>query len=173
MAANSTRRRRALFAAKFVAFLVVFYAFVAIGAVDERLIVPFTAGITRVSVAGMRIVDRNVHAVGTTIASDRFAMDVKNGCNAVETMMLFAAAVLAFPASARSRIIGLAVGLPVIQLVNVVRLATLYWIGSRHASWFEIFHMGVWQTAIILIGVAMFAIWSATNAALATTDRRA
>ncbi len=173
MTATRTSRQRALFAAKFLGCLVLFYAVIAVAAVNDYVVVPFTAAVARVAVTVLHVVDLNVHAVGTTMASQQFAMDVKNGCNAIETMILFAAAVLAFPASARSRLIGLAIGLPVIQLANIARLATLYWVGSRHPSWFEVFHIGVWQTVIILIGVATFAIWSSRSAASASMADRA
>ncbi len=173
MTSNPAFRHRALFAAKFLGCLVILYAVIALGAVNDYVVVPFTAAVARVAVTALHIVDRNVHAVGTTMASQQFAMDVRNGCNAIETMILFAAAVVAFPASARSRLIGLAIGLPVIQLANIVRLATLYWVGSRHPNWFEVFHIGVWQTLIILVGVATFAIWSSRSAASASVARRA
>ncbi|HEY3055792.1 MAG TPA: exosortase H [Thermoanaerobaculia bacterium] len=164
--------RRLFFTAKFLALLIFFYAITALPFVNDHVTVPFTAFLTRVSVNVLGLFDGDVHAVGTTMASERFAMDVRNGCNAVETMMLFAAAVLSFPASARFRMIGLAIGLPIIQLVNIVRLTSLFWVGSRHARWFDVFHIALWQSVIILIGVAMFAIWSSRSAAQATAHRR-
>ena len=161
---DDNRRSRLIFAAKFIALLVVFYALIAIPTVNEQVVVPFSAGIARIAGAVVRLMEGDLHVVGTTMASPRFAIDVRNGCNAVETMMLFAAAVLSFPASARYRLIGLAVGLPVIQVANIFRLTSLYWLGSRRPEWFDVFHVAIWQSLIILIGVAMFAIWTSRHA---------
>ena len=160
------------FATKFLAFLAIFYTIIIIPSVNDHLVVPFTAFLTRLSSALLRGGGADVHAIGTTMASTRFAIDVRNGCNAIETMMLFGAAVLAFPASARSRMIAIATGLPIIQFVNVIRLTSLFWIGSRRPEWFETFHVAIWQIVIILIGVAMFAIWSARSATSSVADRR-
>lgn len=164
-------RGKISFAAKFVVFLVLFYGLVAFYPVNDRVIVPFTAAITRAAASIARGFDRDVTATGTTIASGRFAMDVKNGCNAVETMILFIAAILAFPAPARLRLVALLIGLPAIQLANLVRLTSLFWLGTTRPEWFNIFHVAIWQSVIILIGVAMFAIWSSRVARQPTADR--
>src|SRR5688500_6192904 len=125
-------RRRAVFATRFVVVLLVLYVIVALNQVNDHIIVPFTEMITAavgaVLSAGMQPIDVN----GTILSSRSFTIDVRNGCNAVETMMLFAAALLAFPASPRRRLVGLAIGLPLIQLLNVIRLASLFWLGVYH-----------------------------------------
>jgi len=168
---NAVTRGKLIFATKFVVFLALLYGLVALYPVNDRVIVPFTAAITRAAASIVRIFDRDVIATGTTIGSNRFAMDVKNGCNAVETMILFLAAVLAFPASARLRLIAILIGLPAIQLANLVRLTSLFWVGSTRPDWFNLFHVAVWQSVIILIGVAMFAIWSSRIARQPTAHR--
>jgi exosortase/archaeosortase family protein len=75
-------------------------------------------------------------------------------------MILFMAAVLAFPSTSQLRLMGLAAGLPAIQLINLVRLVSLYWSGIHRPQWFTFLHIVVWQTAVILVGVAIFIIWS-------------
>src|SRR5215213_3493094 len=127
-------RKKLVFGARFLAILLALYAIVALNQVNDSVVVPFTAAVTRVAAVSLRLADRNVHSAGTVITSERFAIDVKNGCNAVEVMILFAAAVLAFPAPVRFRLAGLAVGLPLIQLLNVIRLTSLFWFGSRHPA---------------------------------------
>jgi len=153
-------RQKLIFAARFAGLLLLFYVIIAVNPVNDRVIVPFTAEIARISAAMLRIFVRDVATAGTTIVSRRFSMDVENGCNAVETMILFAAAVLAFPASVRDRLVGLAIGLPAIQALNIVRLFSLFLLGVHRPDWFSVSHIAIWQTVIILIGVAMFVIWS-------------
>ena len=159
---DEQRRRRITFAVRFVVILLILYVVVALNQVNDRVIVPFTEVITGAVGALMRGVDPHVQVSGTTISSGAFAIDVRNGCNAVETMMLFTAALLAFPASPRRRLIGLVIGLPLIQLLNVVRLASLLWLGVHHRPLFDLFHVAVWQAVMILIGVAIFAAWSSS-----------
>ena len=49
------------------------------------------------------------------IASPRFSVNIENGCNGLETALLLAAAVLAFPASWVERAAGFVAGFAVIQ----------------------------------------------------------
>jgi exosortase H (IPTLxxWG-CTERM-specific) len=98
--------------------------------------------------------------MGTVMRSPRFALDVQNGCNGVEAMILLAAAILAFPATLRSRLIGLAITSVAIQMVNVVRLSTLFWLGEHHRRIFDFFHVAVWQSLVILAAISMFVLWS-------------
>ena len=153
-------RQKLIFAARFAGLVLLFYVIVAINPVNDHVIVPFSAQIARIAAAMLRVVEGDVATNGTTIVSRRFSMDVQNGCNAVETMILFAAAVLAFPASIRDRIIGLAIGLPSIQAINIVRLFSLFLLGVHRPEWFSVSHIAIWQTVMILIGVTMFVIWS-------------
>ena len=169
---NQATRQRITFAINFLVLLVLFYVVIALKPVNDHVIVPFTTAITNISGMTLRTFERDISISGTTIGSPRFSVDVKNGCNAVEAMMLFAAAVLAFPAPLRSRLLALAVGLPIIQIVNMARLTSLFWLGVRHPDWFDIFHIALWQTVIILISVAMFATWSSRVVAPKTASRR-
>jgi exosortase/archaeosortase family protein len=97
---------------------------------------------------------------GTVIRTPRFALDVRTGCNAVEAMMLLAAAIFAFPATFRSRAGGLLVATTAIQILNLVRVTSLVWLGEHHHDTFEVVHVAVWQSAVILAAVAMFVYWS-------------
>lgn len=161
----NSARRRLVFAGRFLGLLLLLYVVVAVNPVNDHVVVPFTAFVTRVSGVAVRLFDAEVRVSGTTMASPRFAIDVRNGCNAVEAMILFTAAVLAFPAPVRWRLAGLAIGLPVLQLVNVLRLTSLFWLGAWRPDLFNVVHIALWQSVIILIGVAMFVFWSSRSAA--------
>ena len=153
-------RKKLIFAGRFAVLLLLFYVIVALNPVNDHVIVPFTVQVTKISVALLRIFGVDVTAAGTRMVSSAFSMDVQNGCNAVETMILFAAAVLAFEAPLRDRLLAIALGLPLIQLINLIRLMTLFLVGVHRSEWFTFSHVGVWQSLIILSGVGMFVIWS-------------
>lgn len=78
---------------------------VALNPVNDSVIVPFTEVVARSSALVLRSVEGGVEAAGTVIRSPRFAIDVRNGCNGVEATILLAAAIFAFPAMLRSRLI--------------------------------------------------------------------
>jgi exosortase H (IPTLxxWG-CTERM-specific) len=148
------------FLVRFVVFLAVFYLAVAVQPMNDHVVVPFTAKIVTVSTASLKALGEPASAVGTQILSPGFAVDVKNGCNGVEAMLILVAAVLAFPASWRQRLAGLAVGVAVIQALNLVRVVSLFWLGVHRRDIFETFHTAVWQTILILVAVGIFLLWS-------------
>jgi exosortase/archaeosortase family protein len=75
-------------------------------------------------------------------------------------MMLLAAAMIAFPATFRSRLAGLLVASGAIQILNLVRVSSLVWLGEHHREVFDVVHVAVWQTIVILAAVSMFVFWS-------------
>lgn len=155
------RKPGLIFVARFLGALVVFYAVTAYGPVNEHVIVPFTEIVVNASAFVLRAVNQPNEVAGTIIrSSPRFALDVHNGCNGIEAVMILAAAILAFPATLRSRMTGLLAGSIVIQLLNLVRVSSLVWLGEHHRDVFDFIHVGVWQSIVILAAVSLFMFWS-------------
>jgi exosortase H (IPTLxxWG-CTERM-specific) len=147
------------FLVRFVAFLLGFYALVAVRPVNDAVVVPFTASLARISAGILGLVGERVVAEGTAIRSPLFAVDVKNGCNGIEATLLLLAAMLAFPASPRARATGISIGLLAIQGVNLVRIVSLFWLGAHRRDLFDLFHAAIWQTVLILLAVGIFLAW--------------
>jgi exosortase H (IPTLxxWG-CTERM-specific) len=159
--ARSAARRRSIgFLVRFCLLLVVFYFLVAWHPVNDAVIVPFTAAIARVSGGVLGLLGENVAVEGTEIRSPRFSVQIENGCNGVETALLFGSAVLAFPAPWKRRLIGLALGFAAIQLINLVRVVSLFWIGAHRPALFSASHTVLWQSAVVLCGVLLFLLWA-------------
>jgi exosortase H (IPTLxxWG-CTERM-specific) len=146
--------------AKFCVAMIVLYAVVALNQVNDRVIVPFTEVVARGTAMLLSSVESGVEATGTVIHSPRFALDVRNGCNGVEAVILLVAAILAFPATLRSRLIGVVVASVAIELLNFIRLGSLFWLGEHHRRIFEFFHVAVWQSLVILAAISIFILWS-------------
>jgi exosortase H (IPTLxxWG-CTERM-specific) len=176
MAADEAGRRRAarlaslLFLARFLALLVGFYVLVAWQPVNDRAIVPFTAGIASVSGAVLKVLGEPVAVTGTRISGGGFGVDIENGCNGIETALLFVSAVIAFPSRWRARLLGAAGGLLAIELVNLVRVVSLYWIGRHHPALFQSSHTVIWQSLVVLFGVVLFFVWAALQPRPASTE---
>ncbi|HUP45827.1 MAG TPA: exosortase H [Thermoanaerobaculia bacterium] len=151
---------RVIFVAKFGLAIIVLYVIVALNPVNDRVIVPFTEIVARSAAALLRVVDSGIQSTGTVISSPTFAIDVRNGCNGIEAMILVCAAIFAFPATLRSRVVGLLAASVAIQILNVVRLGSLFWLGANHRRFFDLFHVAVWQSLIILAAITMFILWS-------------
>ena len=158
-------RRSILFLVKFIVVMVALYVIVAIHPVNDHVIEPFSAGLTWCAGKVVLLMGEQATIEGTVIRTPSFAMDIRNGCNGVEALILLVAGMLAYPARATARIVGIVAGFAIVELVNVFRIAMLIWIGVHHRASFDFFHVAVWQTLIILISVALFVFWSRRFAA--------
>ncbi|HUP63258.1 MAG TPA: exosortase H [Thermoanaerobaculia bacterium] len=155
------QRPQALFLVKFFVILVAAYLLIAWNPVNDHVIVPFTAAIATSSATLLKLLGQPVIVIGTVISSTRFAVNINNGCNGVEAMLILLASIVAFPASLRARAAGLALGAIAIQLLNAVRIITLYLLGAYYPRFFDTFHTAVWQIVIILSAILFFLVWSA------------
>lgn len=88
-----------------------------------------------------------------------FAIEMKDGCNGVNVTILLWAAVLAFPAPWKLKAFGLAAGSLAIQLLNVVRFISLFYIGQYSTTWFEFAHGYLWETLLMLDTTVVFWLW--------------
>jgi exosortase H (IPTLxxWG-CTERM-specific) len=153
-------RRELTFLILFVVLLGGGFTLISLNWVNDNVIEPFTAGIAKVSGVTLNILGQNVTMVGTAIRSPRFAVNIRNGCNGVEAMLIFLAAVLAFPASWRSRLLGLGLGILAIQIVNLIRVVSLFLTGVYFPKIFDSSHTVIWQTIVILFGVLLWIFWA-------------
>ena len=89
-----------------------------------------------------------------------FAVAIEAGCNGVEATIVLCAAILAFPAPWRYKaLIGSSIGVAAVQLLNVVRVISLFYIGQWNRDAFEWAHLYVWQALIMLDVLVVWLIW--------------
>jgi exosortase H (IPTLxxWG-CTERM-specific) len=154
------RRREMWFLGVFLALLIGGFTAIALKPVNDNVIEPFTAGIAKVSGVALNLLGQEVVRTGTILRSPRFAVNIKNGCNGVETVLIFGAAVLAFPAPWKSRLIGLGLGILAIQALNLVRVVALFLTGAYFPTFFDSSHTVVWQAIVVLFGVLLWIFWA-------------
>jgi exosortase/archaeosortase family protein len=116
----------------------------------------FTASVTGFL---LNLTGRNVAVNDTVVSSAIFSFQIVDLCTAVMPMMIFTAAILAFPARIKEKIVGLLLGLIGIFLVNQVRLVSLFFIGAYAPGIFEVAHLLVWQSLMILLAIGLWLIW--------------
>jgi exosortase H (IPTLxxWG-CTERM-specific) len=100
------------------------------------------------------------HASRATVSVRGFAVEIKNNCNAIYEIGLYAAAVWAYPASLRQRISGTLLGAGVLYLVNAVRILSLIAIGAYAREWFEAGHLYAWQVLFLAVVATCWLGWA-------------
>lgn len=88
-----------------------------------------------------------------------FAVEMRDGCNAVNVVILLCSAVLAFPASWKLKLLGIGLGSLIIQAVNVVRFISLFYLGQYSMTWFDFAHAYLWESLIVLDTMVVFWYW--------------
>jgi exosortase H (IPTLxxWG-CTERM-specific) len=153
-------RREIVFLILFVVLLAGSFTLISVNWVNDHAVEPFTGAIARTSGAVLNLLGQHVTMQGTIIRGPRFAVNIRNGCNGVEAMLIFLAAVLAFPAPWAWRLGGLVLGTVAIQLINLVRVVSLYLTGVYFPRIFDASHTVVWQSIVILCGVLLWLLWA-------------
>jgi len=153
-------RQEIVFLVVFLGLLAGSFTVIALKPVNDHVIEPFTGTIAQVSGGLLDLLGEDVTRDGTVIQNPRFAVNIRNGCNGVETMLIFLSAVLAFPAPWVARLAGLALGIVAIQIVNLVRVVALFLTGAYFPSFFDSSHMVIWQSIVILCGVLLWIFWA-------------
>ncbi|HEY6893041.1 MAG TPA: exosortase H [Rhodanobacteraceae bacterium] len=145
----------------FLLYLCVLFALELLQVVDTHVILPFTAGIAKVSVWLVGLFDPHAVAYGKVLQSttNGFAISIERGCNGVEAVIILVAAMLAFPAPWKNRLTGIALGFVAIQALNLVRIISLFYLGQWNQTWFQWFHLYLWQALIVLDALVAFLIW--------------
>lgn len=152
------------FSILFVVLLLGLFTVEVLQPVQDYVILPFTAGIANVSVFLIELFDSGVESAGKVIrdVESGFAVSIEPGCNGVEALIILFAAIFAFPASFKHKLIGFGIGFVAIQALNLVRIISLFYLGQWNMTWFNWFHLYLWQALIILDALVVWLIWLRT-----------
>lgn len=148
------------FLVRFAVLLAVLYLPLTLQPVDARVVVPFSRAIAVASGAILNALGQHVTVSGVMLTSGSDAVSIQNGCNGIEAVVFLVAAILAFPATWRQRVVGLVAAIAVIQILNLIRVVTLFLINRYKPNLFELFHIAIWQTVIGGAAIALFYVWT-------------
>ena len=132
--------------------------------VEKHVILPFTSFIADISVWIIQFFDDDVVARANVIKDsvNGFGVRIERGCNGVEAMIILFAALFAFPAPLKNKLIGFFIGFFAIQVLNLVRIVSLFYLGQWNQVAFEWFHLYLWQALIIMDALVVWLIWLRT-----------
>ena len=148
----------------FLFFLViqaVLFGIELLGPVQSALVMPWTGLLADFSAVLVKLFDAQVITYDNVIQStaNGFGVAIMPGCNGVEACIILIAAILAFPAPWRPKLIGLGVGILAVQAVNILRIVTLFYLGQWNMQWFEFAHLYLWQALIMLDVLVVWLLW--------------
>lgn len=145
----------------FTTVLIVLFGLEMLNPVQQSVIIPFTHSLATISSAIMMPFDPDVLAYGKIIQDRQsgFAVSIESGCNGVEAIIMLAAAVIAFPAPWKSKVIAIISGFFAIQILNIGRIITLFYLGQWDSTIFEWSHLYIWPVMIMVDVLIVFLVW--------------
>jgi exosortase H (IPTLxxWG-CTERM-specific) len=107
----------------------------------------------------MRPFTSDLSLQGDMLALGGFHVKIIEECTGLYEAMIFTVAILAFPTRRRSKLLGLALGIPFIYVFNLFRIVTLLVVGRDHRAFFEFFHIYAWQGTWMLMVASLWLAW--------------
>jgi exosortase/archaeosortase family protein len=89
-----------------------------------------------------------------------FSYDVTIGCTGLLPVAVLAVGILASPGTAAAKRRGLAVGVPLLLAINLLRLVHLFWIGVKAPSYFDLAHSYLWEATLVVCTFVTWLLWS-------------
>jgi exosortase H (IPTLxxWG-CTERM-specific) len=129
--------------------------------VQAALIQPFTGWLADISAAMIMPFDEHVRAYGRVISHSQtgFAVSIEAGCNGVEAAIVLIAGVLAFPADWRRKLVAIGLGFIAIQVMNIARIISLFYLGQWDLELFNWTHLYLWPMLIMLDVLVVFVLY--------------
>ena len=129
--------------------------------VQEHVIVPFTEALAKISAWIILPFDDSVLAYGKILQfkDTGFAVSIEAGCNGVEATIVLIAAVVAFPAGWIPRLVAIVLGFFAVQLMNLARIISLFYLGDWNLEVFTWIHLYLWPALIMLDVLIVFIIY--------------
>lgn len=143
-----------------VPFFVIFIGLYVLYAWFEPYLEYYYAALATSVCAVLHPFDAAVSCNGNIIDYDGVpSLAIVAGCDGVTFLVLILAAVLPFPASVRSKAIGLAVLIPVLLGFNWLRLLVLSLVRFYLPDHFNLAHVYIYQPVMIVFTIAAFVLW--------------
>jgi exosortase H (IPTLxxWG-CTERM-specific) len=129
--------------------------------VREAVTLPFTGVLADISAFIIKAFDDDVISYGVVIQSQStgFGVQIAPGCDGIEAVIILLAAIIAFPSPWKHKLVGIGIGFVAIQALNLVRIISLFYLGQWNQTWFDWFHLYLWQALIVLDALAVWLIW--------------
>ncbi len=101
----------------------------------------------------------NTSGQGSLLFLPNITFDVRFGCNGLEAVLIYAVAVISFPAKWLKKTIGITAGFIIIQVINLLRIVGLAFSGVYYKEIFDLLHIYIAQGIMIAVALGVFLIY--------------
>ena len=118
------------------------------------LVALLTEGLLRVAGIAAQRADTVLYLPGG------FSYDITIGCTGLLPAAVLTVAILASSGSLGAKRRGLILGVPIVLAVNLLRLMSLFWIGSYRPGAFAVAHTWIWEATLVQCTFVVWLMWS-------------
>ncbi|MCI4626082.1 MAG: archaeosortase/exosortase family protein [Candidatus Magnetoovum sp. WYHC-5] len=119
----------------------------------------YSNSLAAITCKALSLIDIGGSCSGPFISLQGLILEVKFGCNGLEAALMFAIAVIVFPAPWKIKLAGITVGFIVLQLINIIRILLLAYVGVRYPQVFDFFHFYIAQGLMIAIALGILIVY--------------
>ncbi|WP_428355625.1 exosortase H [Methyloprofundus sp.] len=129
--------------------------------VYNTIIIPFTGMIAYISGWVIKLFDENVISQGVILqqVNNGYSVSIQSGCNGVEAVLVLFSAIIAFPSPWKYKFMGIISGFFAVEVINIIRIISLFYLVQWNSLLFEWAHLYVWQALIMLDVLIIFLLW--------------
>jgi archaeosortase B (VPXXXP-CTERM-specific) len=118
-----------------------------------------TEATAAVGTALLSLVSDEASRSGNLMQLGSFNVMIIEECTGIFEVLIFLAAVFAYPTGWIDKLIGVALGVPILYAFNVARIMVLLWVGRFHSQFFDFMHIYFWQATLILMITSVWLLW--------------
>jgi archaeosortase B (VPXXXP-CTERM-specific) len=107
----------------------------------------------------LRLVGLAAQVSGRIVSLPNFSVEIVGECTGIYEMLIFLAAMIAYPAGWTKKLIGAVLGIPFLYVINIIRMIFITVVGNWSPKSFDFMHLYFWQVAMILIIVSAWILW--------------
>jgi archaeosortase B (VPXXXP-CTERM-specific) len=107
----------------------------------------------------LRVFGLAVRVSGRTVSMSNFGIEVVGECTGLYEMLIFLAAMIAYPANWKKKLIGVGLGIPFLYVINIIRMIFITLVANWSPKTFKFLHLYFWQVAMILIILSVWVLW--------------
>ncbi len=155
---DKEKKQSLMWLVKFWGALALFYWLHGTRWIEDAVLKPFAVATAVVARSVLPRIGMQVEQTGTTIRTGERMFEIAGSCTGTLVIFLFAAAVLSFPTSWKSRIKGLLIGLAGITLLNFFRTLVIVVVASKFPDAFWMLHVVIGQ-AVVIVGTVGIYLW--------------
>lgn len=158
---DSQQKRKKIikFVLALTGIMTIYFSFSFTDFFENNINFPILKGYAHVGNSLLHLFGLETFVEGTYIRNSIFSMNIGKGCDAVSPTILFMTAILIYPTAFSNKWKWLLIAPFAFALLNLVRIISLFLIGSYVPSIFDFAHIEFWQGVFILITILAWFYW--------------